>query len=82
MALLGTDAVVGTKLDLLELPVDSIEDLLDVDEEAIESFLAGESTPKMLGVSMIETLFLRFTSTLAITLMLLSNYKYKAFVLE
>ena len=80
MALLGTDDGVGTKLDLLELPVDSIEDLLDVDEDAIESFLAGLSTPKMLGVSMIETLFLRFIS--AITLILLSNYKYKAFVLE
>ena len=63
----------GTKLDLLELFVDSVieafEDLLELDD-ATDSFLVGGtlSKPNILGGSMIETLFFRFTSTVAIIL--------------
>ena len=62
----------GTKLDLLELFVDSVieafEDLLELDD-ATDSFLVGGgSKPNMLGGSMIETLFFRFISTVAIVL--------------
>ena len=63
----------GTKLDLLELFVDSVieafEDLLELDD-ATDSFLVGGtlSKPNMLGGSMIETLFFLFTSTVAIIL--------------
>ena len=76
----------GTKLDLLELIADSVieafEDLLD--DDAINSFLVGGivSRSNKLGGSIIETLFFRFTSTVAIILkvaqvntVILSNYK-------
>ena len=63
----------GTKLDLLELLVDSVieafEDLLELDD-ATDSFLVGGtlSKPNILGGSKIETLFFRFTSTVDIIL--------------